>query len=354
MAIFQKRGKWFIDYRVHGVRTRECVGASHKLAKEALAKRRAEIAEGRYFPERVANRQQFAAFVERFWDKHGHKMRSKSWGRKVDGKWNGMVGRFIEEFGNKTLAEITTAQLQDLYNGIEEENSSSTANRYHTLIRRIYSLAEKWGDFYGVNPCKGVQRRGEAAPRERYLTQEEIEVFLRSCGPRLVPVATCALLTGMRKGEILGLEWDAVDFLAGTITLRRTKSGKGRTLQVPPRLRALLLAMGPRDSGRVFDLPEITFRREFAKAAKASSLPAFVFHDLRHTFASHYMMRGGKIELLSRILGHSTIQMTMRYVKFAPGIMTAQMAEVEAVVPLIGLPGPTVALPEPTKSLPTA
>lgn len=329
------RSGWWIDYvSADGKRHRELVGPSHALAKEVLAKRMNETAEGRNFPERHANAQIFRDFADKFWTLHGSRLRSPWWGSKNGDEWGGMIGLWVREFGTKRLSEIKTADVQAAYNRIASAHKGATANRYYTLLRLIFNCAEKWGDYYGVNPCKGVRREAESVSRTRYLSRDEMIAFLPHCHPRLVPVVLCALLTGMRRGEIFALEWPDLDFAAGVLTIRQSKSGKPRVLSLPGRLRDVLLALRPRREGKVFELPRVMFYRYFDKARKDSGLQAFRFHDLRHTFASHFIMQTRDLRTLQAVLGHATPTMTMRYAHLDREHVAAKMAQVEAVIPL--------------------
>lgn len=186
-SVFKKRGTWWIDYRVGGIRHREPIGASHSLAKEVLAKRLTEAAEQRHFPGRVANSRPFNELAGRFWELHGRHMQSLSWG------W--MFEKIKTNFGPKKIGEITTADVQRFYNEISGRRTAATANRYLSLLRSVFNKAETWGDFYGKNPCKGVKKGRETAHRLRYLMPDEMERLISAAHSRLYPVVVCALLT---------------------------------------------------------------------------------------------------------------------------------------------------------------
>ena len=141
--------------------------------------------------------------------------------------------------------------------------------------------------------------------------------------------------TGMRKGEILHLDWRDVDFTSGTIQLLQTKSGKPRKIPMMAGLKAMLIQMMPKDTGPVFELPEISLRRMFAKAVSDARIAEFRFHDLRHTFASHFAMKTGDLPTLQQILGHATVQMTMRYAHLSDRHMAEKMSKLESALPAL-------------------
>jgi integrase len=139
-------------------------------------------------------------------------------------------------------------------------------------------------------------------------------------------VAT-AVYTGIRRGELLGLRWDDVDFATGWIHVQRsfdqpTKSGKVRRVPIAAKLEPVLKAWRECANGAlVFPVPEtglmatpkIKLTTRLATACRAAGVPVVRFHDLRHTFASHFMMFGGDLYRLQKYLGHSTPLMTQRY-----------------------------------------
>jgi integrase len=154
-----------------------------------------------------------------------------------------------------------------------------------------------------------------------------------------------AIYTGLRKGELLGLRWQDLDLDTQHLTVARSygalpKSGKARHLRLPPvcvpRLRQwrAVCPVGP--AGLVFPaahggghLPHALLGLPKLLTAAGVRCPAHPWHALRHTFASHYLMQGGNILALQRILGHSEIKMTMIYAHLAPDFLGAEMARLK-------------------------
>ena len=141
-----------------------------------------------------------------------------------------------------------------------------------------------------------------------------------------------ALNTGMRKGEILGLCWDRIDFEQKMITVSRTYSRHGlqentktkliRRVPMNPELETILkyLQRNQRCPKFVFTekdgspiRPDHFSDRQFKNALKLAGVRTVRFHDLRHTYASQFVMNGGDMYALSSILGHTDIEMTKRY-----------------------------------------
>lgn len=322
-----------------GVRRREKLGPDTpevvRAAKEFLARKQLEVvAPVPAVPQ--GKRLTFRQLGENYWNLLGAQ-KSKT--------WHCMLGQLYEYFGERLANEITNKDVQAYYNWKLHETSASTANRNLTLIRTVYNRAVAWGDYVGPNPANGVQRKPENPSRLRYLSLSEMEAFLAVCRTpeyaRIYPVVVCALFTGMRRGEIKALDWQNVNLDARTIYILHSKSGKPREIPVADKLLEVFVSMGPRTAGPVFEIPDITLRRLFDSAKEAPGLPDFRFHDLRHTFASHFAMKTGDMLALQRILGHASPQMTQRYAHLSRGHLDAAIRQFDAIMPGIGaLPRP--------------
>lgn len=142
-----------------------------------------------------------------------------------------------------------------------------------------------------------------AEGRLRYLDEAEIGRLLAACRASrnryLAPIVILALHTGMRKGELLGLEWERVERSTARITLLRTKSGKPRGIPMGRAAYEALIALEPdadRRHGRLFpdgnDRRGSQIRTAFEAVLKRAGIVGCRFHDLRHTAASHLVMRG--------------------------------------------------------------
>jgi integrase len=127
--------------------------------------------------------------------------------------------------------------------------------------------------------------------------------------------------TGMRLGEILSLRRQDIDLRTGMIAILDSKNGSGRSIPMDAVVRELL-GQYPRAGASDLIFTNAAGKRfkdirtAFRNACRRAGLMDFHFHDLRHTFASHWMMSGGDLYTLSKILGHKTIHMTQRYAHF--------------------------------------
>jgi len=148
--------------------------------------------------------------------------------------------------------------------------------------------------------------------------------LLSELAPHSRAMALLALNTGMRLGEILGLQWEAVDLDNGLILLTETKSGKRREIPTNQATREVLVGV-PRHirSPYVFCWPDgrryTTIAHGFARAVKRAGLSDVVFHTLRHTFASRLVMAGVDLVTVKELLGHASLAMVLRYAHLSPG-----------------------------------
>jgi integrase len=208
--------------------------------------------------------------------------------------------------------------------------SAATVNRELALLRHLLVLAAEWGH---VEKVPRIRLEREPEGRLRFLTEEEVARPLSACkaspSAELHAVVKVALNTGMRRGEVLGLTWDRVDFSRGVLLLERTKSGRRREVPMNGAVYEVLSAIaGPRE-GRVFSVRSV--RKPFDRAVREARLEDFRFHDLRHTAASHLMMRGASLADVRAVLGHTTLAMTMRYAHLSPEHLRSAVARLDGL-----------------------
>jgi len=210
--------------------------------------------------------------------------------------------------------------------------AAASINRPLSILRCLLRLAhDEWGVIPSVPKIRLLK---EPEGRIRWLEPDEEARLLNACeksrNPYLLPIVTVALESGLRKGELLALTWERVDLSRGVIRLEITKSGKRREVPMRQAVYNVITGLpGPR-TGHVWPNPRL--RTGFDKAVEEAKIEDLHFHDCRHHFASWFVMRGGKIEVLQKILGHQTLEMTMRYAHLAPGFVRDEMVKTERPV----------------------
>ncbi len=203
---------------------------------------------------------------------------------------------------------------------------TNTRNMELGTLRTIFNQAIKW-DYLKENPTKGVNmlKVTDAKP-PRFLTDEECEKLQANCGTYLYPIFFTFLNTGMRLSELLNLEWVDIDFKRKKIKIRRKEFWIPKTGEREiPMSRGMfdLLQKLKKENGMnsnfVFHGTDgkklkIKLRKELMKITEKCGFPDVTkIHSLRHTFASHLVMKGVDLPTVQKLMGHSDIQTTMIY-----------------------------------------
>lgn len=317
MGVFFKNGNWFIDYRANGRRIREKIGPGKSLAEIVLKKRKVEIAENKFLDIKKEQKIRFEDFADEYLEVHC-KSNNKSW-YKSD-YFN--LKNLKECFAGKYLHEITPKDIEQYRAERIKEVSKSTVNRILNCLSSLYNRAIEW-EKVTDNPMTKVKLFKVPDKRIRYLEKEEIYKLLSHCCEHLKPIVIVALHTGMRKGEILGLKWHDIDIKRNIIHLYDTKNGEKREVPMNEIVQKTIIGVlkNP-ESQYIFcnkdGEPFRNVRRSFFTALKKAGIINFRFHDLRHTFASQLVMSGVDLNTVRELLGHKSLEMTLRYSHLSP------------------------------------
>ncbi len=232
----------------------------------------------------------------------------------------------------------------------------ASVNRELATLRRMLRLAHEWKLLNRVPRIRLL--RGERI-REFVLPKALEETYLAACPEQLASVAVLLLDTGMRLGEALSLSWRQVNLepysgaKLGSIAVLGEKSKNGRTRVIPltPRAAALLRSLEPGKSGLVFERKDgeamkgAHLGQQQARVRDLLKLPEFVLHSLRHTFGTRLGEYGADAFTIMRLMGHSTVTVSQRYVHPTPETMEravermaaggAEIREVPRISPLV-------------------
>lgn len=239
-----------------------------------------------------------------------------------------MVRDLRAKFGDRKLSQISYLDLEDWRKKRMETptkagkpRAAGSVNGELAVFSHMMSKAVEWG-MLETSPFKKGKRLMLKCDnrRDRYLSELEIEALLMECPRHLRCIVQVAYLTGMRREELLSLKWDQVRggfiHLDGSIT----KSGKARKIPIGDRLDRVFKEVRRENqlkSEFVFCDPQgrrfKEVKRSFQGACRRAGIENFRFHDLRHTFASHLVMKGASLKAVQELLGHADLSMTMRY-----------------------------------------
>ena len=314
MGVFQKNKNWFIDYRLpNGKRRRGKVETSKKLALNVLAKRKLEIAEGKFLDVKRNEKIKFDVFADEYLELHS-KINNKSW-IKSDLR---NITALKKSFSGRYLYEISPHLIEQFKAERARQVKPSTVNRNLACLKTMFNKAKTWGRFSGDNPVKAVKFFKENNQRIRFLEKDEITRLLANCNKHLRPMVVISLNTGIRQGELLNLKWRDVDYKREIIYLHNTKNGETREIPVNEKVKTALIRVRRNPTSEYIFCKENGehfkyIRTSFFTALKKSGIKDFHWHDLRHTFASHLVMSGVDLNTVRELLGHKSLKMTLRY-----------------------------------------
>ena len=197
--------------------------------------------------------------------------------------------------------------------------SPSTVRLMLSLVSSIFRNARiEWGLTIN-NPVEGIRLPAPAAARYRRLTPEEEERLMKSldqCKNRWMrAIAEFALETGMRRSELLALEWSALDVGGRFLTLSETKNGSRRWVPLTPKALGILKVQKNQELPKPFPVSATLLEQAWGHAVRRAKIQDLHWHDLRHESLSRWAHRlNGDIFKLASISGHRTISMLHRYV----------------------------------------
>jgi integrase len=338
MAVRKRGDTWQIDYiDPSGKRVRK----SFKKKKDADAehgKRISLIGEGRYLDVKKECKTTFGELLKKYEENYQHQPSFKTWKELC-------LKNFEEHFKAETrLDHFKYVDMVAYRNHLRQKmtvkrtiRTVASVNREMSCLHHLFSEGKAWGMIEGNPFAEGktlIEKENNA--RLRYLSEDEIPRLLDASSPHLRDIVVCALNTGMRRGEILSLRWDQIT--DGLIYLQKTKTNTARQIPINDTLTELfkgiqkrqkigteyvftfdpkakkkepqgqLVVINPEKGDRINNV-----KRSFTSALRRAKILDCHFHDLRHTFASHMIMRGASLKEIQEILGHATITMTMRY-----------------------------------------
>ncbi|MGP2416862.1 site-specific recombinase XerD [Pantoea ananatis] len=331
-------GKWQTDFLLNGRGSRrvrkyfdtkgEAVAFEDYLRKEA---------EDKPWIKEKQDRRRLSDLIDLWFSLHGQSLKAvKSRKAKLDIVCNGLGNPVAAELKQKDWAHYRDQRLKGLIsNGYHEDKSKwvvkpITVNREQHYLSAVFNELKRLGEWKLPNPLDGVRIYRVDEKEMSWLTSAQIKELL-SCAELfgrddLTMICKICLATGARWSEAESLSRSQVS--PNKISFFKTKGGKNRSVPIPKWLYNEL-----REKQGIMFKPCYQYFKKMLATTSIQLVEGQKTHVLRHTFASHFMMNGGNILVLQRILGHANIRETMKYAHFAP----EHLEEAITLNPLAGL-----------------
>ena len=343
VGVFERNNNWFIDFYAKGRRIREKVGPSKGDAIRALTVRKAQVALGKFNLIPRASIPTFKALA----NKYQQLVSVHKRGAAVE---HYIIRMLVDMFGKFRIDGLTAEDAERFKTIRSRQVKPATVNREMTVLKHMMSKALGW-KYISRNPFLGVKPLEVIPKAERILSWQEEGRLLAACkrvrSRILQAVIILALNTGMRRGELLSLQWNQLDMNKRTIRIfyGKTKSAQ-RTIPMnvtvfnllselqKTRKSQFVFSSNRKPGERVLDL-----KKGFKKAVRLAKLETKLrFHDLRHTFATRLMEEGTDIVTVQRLLGHARISMTARYAHSSDETRRAAVGKLDRHVSSEGSP----------------
>lgn len=320
--VYKRSGSknWWLRFQRGGDEVRISAGTANRREAEKLLKEKVEEA------EHIANsgpRMTFEEACVRFFDILEQRLADGITSRATIESYRYAMKRWAPFCRGLCLDEIGRSKLKEFVRSCQLDGDKAGTIRLR--IAFMSSLFQEMieGEEEGApetNPVRSFSTKGlKANKRIRFLSVEEYKALLDACdNPMHWRMIVVGVETGMRPHEVADLTWDRVNLKRRELYIADTKSGKPRVIPLSEvAVRTLSRTPRHRESAQVFwwrDGFKYTRPRDwFMRVAKRAGVTDATPHTLRHTFGSWWVQSGGDLQRLQRIMGHSTMHMTLRY-----------------------------------------
>ena len=234
------------------------------------------------------------------------------------------VRAFTERFGNPELDRLTVDSLTSAMSA----SSAGTWNRHRATVTAILHHAQAMG---WCDKIPAIPSRKAPPGRTRWLTQAEWARLEAELPAHLLAPARFALATGIRRANLLGLQWSEVDLTRKVMWIHADEAKASKSIGIPLSAQAIEIIKSQigKHETHVFTWP-LTRNKEtknvpmreigeaYQRAVARAGLAGVNWHTLRHTWASWHVMAGTPLEVLQKLGGWASFDLVLRYAHLAP------------------------------------
>ncbi len=325
MATIRKRGStWHVQVRKQGHPTLTRTFCSKKAAD--LWARELERATdlGEVFG--ITPRQEVVLTLGVVLERYHKEITSHKRGAVQEGYLIGVLRR--QPFSKLQMPAVTPSVVSEFRDQRLQKASPATVRRELAVLSHCFEIGRKEWGIAVPNPVKEIRLPSPSRARDRRLTSEERrsldEALTKSRTWYLKPLVTLAVETGMRRGELLSLEWQNVHLDRRTATLPMTKNGSTRVVPLTENALAVLQNL-PVKGKLVFPVKPVAVHQAWERTTAKASIPNFRFHDLRHEAISRFFELGLTVAEVAFISGHKDVRMLFRYTHLKAENLIKQM-----------------------------
>ncbi|HIA7207510.1 TPA: phage integrase [Escherichia coli] len=258
---------------------------------------------------RPADQRRLSELIEVWWMLDG---RNQAYGDT----YRTRLEKVIREMGDPRASQMTRKFVIEYRSDkLQAGLMPSSINRDLCALSAMFSLLIDAEVYHNENPVRGIRKLKVQNTEMAFLSDDEIDRLLKRLEGDARRIAILCLSTGARWKEASTLRGEHI--VGNRVTFFNTKNGKSRSVPVADSVVPLIKT---RRTGLLYQVDYLSFR-EILQEVKPDLPKGQATHVMRHTFATHFMMNGGNIVTLQRILGHATIQQTMTYAHFSPDFL---------------------------------
>lgn len=369
--IFQKpdRAAWYYDWTIEGHRVRGSTGETKKAAAEkvALAIRQRLVDELRLGQAPRAEPLTLTQALARYSEEYAaelktfdftvvthcrHLLRELGPDLPLDRIDDAAVADLVARLRGRTLAELrpsTETIARDSPLRKRRLGPASINRTLNTLAAVLRRSREVW-KLPAASPAINQLRPTESAGREVFLNPGQARAIGEGIVAHARPIVALAVLTGLRRGNVLRLDWREVDLEHNLVTVQvksRKPGGRTHSVNLMPEARAILEAIAPKDArhrqGAVFRFGQMDcdcqwckdhrgepikgIKRAWRTARRGAGIDGVRFHDLRHTVASALLNKGHDLHMVQKVLGHADAKTTQRYAHLQDAVRARAMTD---------------------------